>query len=221
MRALLPIAALIAAQAAPTAPAPAPPQGLMRSLTTMQAEVERAGGCVEAHPQWRLREALRRRDQRLLAAVGDAVSLWGRPADPASAPRSARGSACTRAAVEASFAAFDSAVARFESAYAATTAPMVRGLWFGGLRICGAGAVADESIDAGVPAVAIALPTRLRGPFTALTDAAVYQYLAVRLDGRIVARPHVNEPIRGGTVSLIGPDAATAARLRQAAAEPC
>jgi hypothetical protein len=94
-----------------------------------------------------------------------------------------------------------------------------RGIWIGNLDLCRAGPVkATASIEtlSGLPIVNIVLPAAMRDALAELTAANIGKPLAIRVDGRIVSEPHVNEPILGGQLQISGVDQAEADRIAAA-----
>ncbi|WP_374524042.1 hypothetical protein [Sphingopyxis sp.] len=81
------------------------------------------------------------------------------------------------------------------------------GIWIGDLALCGAGPVkAEPRIDGynGLPVVNITLPATLREALATLTAASIGKPLPIRVNGKIVSEPHVNEPIQGGELQISG-----------------
>ena len=81
------------------------------------------------------------------------------------------------------------------------------GIWIGDLALCSAGPVKAvlraESYN-GLPVVNITLPATLREALAKLTAANIGKPLPIRVNGRIVSEPHVNEPIQGGELQVAG-----------------
>lgn len=91
-----------------------------------------------------------------------------------------------------------------------------KGIWIGSLALCDAGPVkAETRIDAndGLPVVNIALSALLRDALAELTAANIGKPLPIRVDGKVVSAPNVNEPIRGGELQISGLDKAEADRI--------
>lgn len=91
-----------------------------------------------------------------------------------------------------------------------------KGIWIGSLALCAAGPVKAESrIDAndGIPVVNIALSAALRDALAELTAANIGKPLPIRVDGKVVSAPNVNEPIRGGELQISGLDQSEADRI--------
>ncbi len=94
-----------------------------------------------------------------------------------------------------------------------------KGIWLGNLDLCRSGPVkAVASIEAlsGLPIVSITLPEALRGALEKLTAANIGKPLSIRVDGRVVSEPHVNEPIVNGELQISGVDQAEADRIAAA-----
>lgn len=100
-----------------------------------------------------------------------------------------------------------------------TGATAKKGIWIGNLDLCGSGPVkATASVEAlsGLPIVNITLPAALRDALAKLTAANIGKPLPIRVDGRVVSEPHVNEPILGGELQISGVDQADADRIAAA-----
>ena len=67
-----------------------------------------------------------------------------------------------------------------------------------------------------MPIVNIVLPAPLREAMAELTAANLGKPLPIRVDGRVVSAPLVNEPITGGQVQIAGVDQAEAERIAAA-----
>jgi hypothetical protein len=97
-----------------------------------------------------------------------------------------------------------------------------RGLWVGAIQLCrdtveSASAVID--VD-GSPAVTFLLKPAARARLAEETRRQIGRRLPIRLDGRTLAEPVVNEPILGGMAQVSAlPEGA--GRIERAAGEPC
>ena len=94
-----------------------------------------------------------------------------------------------------------------------------KGIWIGNLELCRSGpvkAVASVDVHSGFPIVNIVLPAALRDALAELTAANIGKALPIRVDGRVVSEPHVNEPISGGQLQISGVDQADADRIAAA-----
>lgn len=208
--------------------ASAPPQ-LPADLARTAAEVRAAlagadravmalGHCAQDNP--RHEQAYQGAFGRYLAVQREAEALFGSPGVP-DIDTSMAAPQCGPLVVARFVRLAASDTAHAETALARQTAAMP-GLWFGPLRMCG-GAVASVTAatdESGGPSVTIAFSPAMTGRFAAETAARVGKPMSVRLDGRIIADPRVNEPITGGQVQLVGPDI-DAAAIRAAAARGC
>ena len=97
--------------------------------------------------------------------------------------------------------------------------PMEKGIWIGNLDLCRSGPVkaeADTDDHSGLPVVNITLPAELRDALATLTAANIGKPLPIRVDGKVVSEPHVNEPISGGQLQISGVDRAEADRIAAA-----
>lgn len=91
-----------------------------------------------------------------------------------------------------------------------------KGIWIGTIDLCHAGPVdAKAGFDdyGGFPIVNITLPATLRDALAELTTASVGKQLPIRVDGKVVSEPYVNEPILGGLLQISGIDRAEADRI--------
>lgn len=97
------------------------------------------------------------------------------------------------------------------------------GLWVGPLQLCRdtveAATAAEDSI--GMPSLEIRLKPELRDRLRRETEKRVGQPMAVRLDGRIVSEPFVQEPITGGEISLSGATRPQIEAMRAASSRAC
>lgn len=94
--------------------------------------------------------------------------------------------------------------------------PLKKGIWIGNLNLCNAGPVtAMASFDSfsGLPVVNITLDATLSDALGELTAANIGKPLPIRVDGKIVSEPNVNEPIRGGQLQISGLNQAEADRI--------
>ena len=102
---------------------------------------------------------------------------------------------------------------------AAQTADAEKGIWIGNLDLCRSGpvdAAANFEPQNGLPIVNIVLPAPLREAMAKLTADNLGKPLPIRVDGRVVSAPLVNEPITGGQVQIAGVDQAEAQRIAAA-----
>ncbi|RSU58855.1 SecDF P1 head subdomain-containing protein [Sphingomonas koreensis] len=67
----------------------------------------------------------------------------------------------------------------------------------------------------------ITLTASSRSALFDLTGRAVGKALAVRVDGRIVFEPHINEPIQGDTFHIQATDSQTLERAQTLVADIC
>lgn len=92
------------------------------------------------------------------------------------------------------------------------------GLWIGPVRLCrdsveSASAVLDAD---GSRALLVRLAPEARRRFARWTEAQVGRTMAIRLDGRILSEPRINEPILGGMAQISGVDSDVEAAARAA-----
>lgn len=104
-------------------------------------------------------------------------------------------------------------------ARAAPAPPAEKGIWIGSLDLCRSGpvkAMASTDTYSGQPIVNVTLPATLRGALAELTAANIGKPMPIRVDGRVVSEPYVNEPISGGELQISGIDRAEADRIAAA-----
>lgn len=93
-----------------------------------------------------------------------------------------------------------------------------RGLWMGGIQLCRE-TVASARIAPdphGVATLAVVLRPAARTLFERETAASVGRTMPIRLDGRVLLAPIVNEPITGGHAQIAAPAADLRAARRAA-----
>jgi hypothetical protein len=101
--------------------------------------------------------------------------------------------------------------------------PSERGLWVGALHLCRDNVVsARRSVERwGGPAVTLSVTPAMRGPLAKETAAWVDKPMPVRIDGRTVAAPTVEEAITRGELRMLVPDRAINRAIEKAARAPC
>lgn len=83
------------------------------------------------------------------------------------------------------------------------------GAWLGPLSICSdMTATTRLSVDewSGLPVLIIDLDERLHAALAELTAGMIAKPLPLRIDGRTIIAPYVNEPITKGSLQVTGPD---------------
>jgi preprotein translocase subunit SecD len=102
-------------------------------------------------------------------------------------------------------------------------AAQARGLWFGPVQVCrDTVETAEIGVDSYsfIPVLVVTFKPHLHARIEEETARRVAEPLPVRLDGRIIQEPIVNEPIAGGSVQMTGQEE-DMPRLREAALGPC
>ena len=96
--------------------------------------------------------------------------------------------------------------------------------WVGPLQLC-AGTVrsvrATTNSYTQERTVTVVLTGDARRQLAALTERSVGQQIAIRVAGRVISEPYVNEPLRGGEFELNGPMPTLLNELKAAARAPC
>ena len=193
--------------------------------------IEYAGACSDAHPRWRLDQAVRLRDTRHGDLDLTIADIWGRLSDvDAASPRGA----CSRSKVLAALKEADGALDQVAAAFAKASEPMRSGIWIGPLQLCHdtvLSARVDEPIITGHPVrpnpiereiarqilglapsdskipdsgleVWITLRAKAAGIMKELTERTVGGRLALRINGKIIMTANVLEPIENGKLDL-------------------
>ncbi|WP_260580572.1 SecDF P1 head subdomain-containing protein [Sphingopyxis sp. PET50] len=109
------------------------------------------------------------------------------------------------AMVEESRASLD----RLENSLNDHLAAFDKGVWMGSVALCGGSPVKTEFAQhniAGQEALLITLDGPAVTELAELTEASVGYPLALRVDGKIVVAPSINEPLLGGQFQIVGPD---------------
>jgi hypothetical protein len=97
-----------------------------------------------------------------------------------------------------------------------------RGLWFGPLQVCRERVTRAERVsDHGVPALLVAFTPDQRDALLEATRPLVGRQMTIRLNGRTIAAPMVNEPIAGGEVMITGAVDKALAKIVKQALRPC
>ena len=209
--------ALLLATAEPRAANAAP---VRAALQEAGAALDRIDQCLVANP------SVAGRYQPLFARyrqlTTEAESLFG----IAYESKEARALGCSPAALLRYSHDADRSIARAD-ARLAHTRPRQPGLWIGTMRVCRA-LVVDVTVGPSEfephdrPVVTLKFVPAAREQLARLTAARVGQPLAVRIDGRLITAPVVNEPILGGQIQLSGgADGDEWETIRSAALRPC
>lgn len=201
------------------------PSHLNAQFAVAVADLEFAGGCIEAHPNRRLDAEYQIISNRHEFDRMWAEKVWGTieigmgaedyPDPPA---------ACTQAKVKAALQRAVTASDRARRSVEQATEPLKQGAWIGALRLCrdtvSRTEIGQEILSA-EPAVTLTLTATGRAAFADLTRRSVGTRLAIRVDGKIVSEPMVNEPIESGVLQLPARNAATLDRARMLSALQC
>lgn len=218
---------LLALQAPPLGDLPlANREGVVDALVMARFTVGRIGTCAEELPDRSdLQETYHDLSDRLHEASDEADGLYpGIDITDEMANRTfGRPPGCDDASLDDLVADAQSRLQTAEAMLGADTAPRGRGLWLGTLRLCGArveGVEAGESEFAGESPVIVRFSLAFAPRVRALTAAFVSRRLPIVLDGRIVVRPTVNEPV-SHAISITSLDGTSVEQIRRAAATPC
>lgn len=178
-----------------------PPADLPDALVEAQQSADRAEHCLPADdpaPHAYLAE----KNGRLSRLTRQVEGLWGlRPSDVDSA-RVRRAATDCDAARQA-----ERRIARLAAIVDRQTATMTDGAWIGTLPLCRFGRVdARPGFDdqMGLPIVNLRFDAPLARAFGELTAGRIGRLLAIRVDGRVVTEPVVNERIDGGEIQISG-----------------
>jgi hypothetical protein len=173
------------------------------------------GDCVERHPQWDLEDDLQRTERRYWSMIARNEEVWG--ADPSSFEISDEipSFRCRKANAAARLKQLDQALDVQDAAFARATDGIEHGLWVGSLKLCKS-SVAEVRLDTErrtkQPALFIKLTPQASTSFASLTRNSVNSRLAVRLEGSIISRPTIYEPMEQGVLLIAGPEEQTLTR---------
>jgi hypothetical protein len=175
------------------------------------------GDCIERHPQWDLGDDLQRIEHRYWSTAERNDEVWG--SDPSrdgmsDDPPSFR---CRKANATAALKQIDQTMDVQDAAFARATNGIEHGLWIGSLKLCKRSvieAVFGTERLTKQPALFVKLTPQASAAFTSLTRNSVERRLAVRLEGSIISRPTIYEPLEQGALQIIGPDEQTLRRAR-------
>lgn len=205
---MLPLAELVATFALLSATAdigsgaPIPPE-MARTLADTQNAVEATAACISQRAGTQSRQ-LDAQQQRLSELRTRIHSLWGRQAivDPDIDERRVCKS---RAAL---IALSEERLDTLARSFAAHLAPYNRGVWIGTMPLCGAGPVTTQAVIdeySGDQVLQITLDKTDAARLADFTTANVGNQMAVRVDGKLVMEPYINEPIVGGSIQVMAP----------------
>ena len=178
------------------------PQEMATALTNAEEAVEEARFCLARdRPESSEFYPLYQRSAEVLNRVR---SLWGRQAiiEAKVDPRPD----CKN--IPAKLALAEGRIDALAQSFAIHSAPFNTGVWIGTMPLCGAGPVETrQSVDeySGEQVLQITLAKADTASLAALTTANVGNRLAVRVDGKLVMEPHINEPILGGSIQVMAP----------------
>jgi hypothetical protein len=205
-------------------PVDAPPP-ITASLIAIERPLGFAGECIELHPRLKLQARYDAIEDKYVSAVNQAIGLWG-PAvqPPPEALRERPWSSCKHTYVITALRRAERALAIHATLFREATATMNNGgIWFGPLKLCRA-VVADAKLTR-EPSDYLALVIKLTGDtaptLAMLTERSIGHPLAVRLNGKVIAQPIVDEPLERGELQLSGPDRQTLEQIQTALAASC
>lgn len=194
--------ALLSAQPATGVNAQIPAE-MASTLADTQQAVEEARFCLADHngPELSQFWPIHERSTELQSMVR---SLWGRQANIETEvnPGIDCGSIPSRLALA------KRQLDVLTNSFATHSAPFNTGVWIGTMPLCSAGSVeARKTIDeyTGENVLQITLNKAETADLAALTTANVGNQLAIRVDGKLVMEPYINEPILGGSIQVMAP----------------
>jgi preprotein translocase subunit SecD len=200
-----------------------PPQDALQALHQARSAIGFVDDCRNdgPHPDFDAKADLL--DERYHDAEDRLTSIWGTGATASIAFPEPVHRRCTRANILAAITEAERAFADHDLLFAAAIAPMSQGVWLGSLHLC-KDSVAEATIGEDEltqqPELTFHLEPVARGPLTLLTANSVGRRLALRLDGRLVVSPGVNQSIREW-IAINGSDAGELERIRTASLAPC
>ena len=176
-----------------------------------------AGSCVEDHPQWGLEGELDRVDHRYWSTAQRNEEVWGSDPRHDEISGESRPFRCRKGNAAATLRQIDQALDAQDVVFARATAGIEHGVWIGSLKLC-KGSVLETWFGtvriAKQPALFVKLTPQANAWFASLTRNSVNRRLAIRLEGSIISRPTIYEPIEDGFLQITGPDELTLRRAR-------
>jgi preprotein translocase subunit SecD len=98
------------------------------------------------------------------------------------------------------------------------------GLWFGSIHACRdtvKGAIVSRDPYGGGPMLTVTFKPAIRAELERYTEERVGLEMPVTLDGKVIARPFLAEPIRGGAAAIHGPLRRELRRIMRASRGKC
>jgi preprotein translocase subunit SecD len=203
----------------------AKPPRLDDDLAAAKAELEFAAECAATYMNRRVESKRHMVEDRHEYAQGRATEIWGGikiglgeevyPNDPPS---------CAREKVQAALLRAGTRLEMAEQSIAEATEPLAHGAWVGAFRLC-RDTVARVEIGKsdwnGEPELRLALTESGRVALAGLTERAVTENLAIRVDGGVISEPFIAEPLRDRTFNIQARDPRSLDRIRTLAADAC
>lgn len=201
------------------------PARLNDDLAAAKAELEFAAECAATYMNRRIEAKRHMVEDRHEYARGSATEIWGviqiglgeevYPNDPPS---------CAREKVQAALLRADATLERVERAIAEASAPLAQGAWIGAFRLCRdtvTRAEIGKSDWNGEPELRLRLTRPGRVALTGLTERAVTDNLAIRVDGVVVSEPFIGERLQSDTFNIRARDPNSLDRIRMLATAAC
>jgi preprotein translocase subunit SecD len=188
------------------------PSGMVSAFNSAQAQINVVGECADLHPTRGFEEELQKRETAYLNAVREAKGIWGNAVEPDYGVNTTRPANCSKRNVKIALNKTDKALAAQQELFEQAIANMGHGVWVGPLKLC-QGVVKrvqfGNSAIGNQPILEIELDRTAWPVLAEITGRTVGSELAVRMNGQIIMRPRVNEPLESGQLAFTGPDLAT------------
>lgn len=141
--------------------------------------------------------------------------FWSDQAPPAFA-------ACNAKTLAQSVAKAKDAISAYESAFAAATPGLAKGLWIGPLKACKASVIKSlVTTSAGMGALSVNFAKPSAKALKTVSINSLRLPLDIRLDGKLIMQPLLGDPLESGGLQITSPDAAMLARAKAAVDGPC
>lgn len=206
------------------------PHAVITSLVAIQRPLGFAGECTDIHPRARLDAEYERLENQFVTATSDAQGIWptieATTIYNAASKRGQPWQGCSARHVEAALKQARVALDAHSQLFRDLTARMnLQSAWAGPLQLCRANVESAKLIrdsSTGRPALSVRLTAALKTSLARITELSVGRQLPIRLDGAVIARPIVSEPIVAGEFEVSGPaDSDALTRLAERAAAAC
>lgn len=203
---------------------------MLASFISIDRSLGFAGECTEVRPELKMDDQFEGLQKRYLDSVAEARAVWPDAADTGEIVLAAMNSkrpwpSCRREFVQTALAQAGTALDEHDLLFRQYTAKMAtRGAWAGPIQLCRENVLSTaitSTTPTDVPILTVTLVAPLKTTWFDITKLSVGRPIAIRLDGAVIVKPVVNEPIEKGEFQVSGPYREVLNRLAERAAAPC